>query len=306
MTRCSGRYRICDRSVVELDSLGAVCWRCAREGALDSPIRRIFPLFVLIFFCLHWHLSVFCQTFFLHRYGAHSQFHMSRGWERFFYLLTYASQGPSFLHPKAYAVLHRMHHAYSDTERDPHSPEFHKGPVQMMWKTKKSYDDFAYGRTTPDARFDYATPSWPLLDKMGQSWLLRLTWVALYTLFYARFATQPWMWALLPFHFVMGPVHGAIVNWCGHRYGYRNYETHDVSRNSLFIDFVTWGELFQNNHHRHAMSPKFAVRRFEFDPCWPVIALLAQLGVIELSEKSLAKPAWPDVPDAAPAADPAE
>ena len=77
---------------------------------------------IALFFLVHWHLSVFCQTFFLHRYGAHSQFTMGPRWQRFFYLLTYVSQGASFLHPRAYAILHRMHHAYSDTERDPHSP----------------------------------------------------------------------------------------------------------------------------------------------------------------------------------------
>ena len=35
-----------------------------------------------IFFIAHWLISVFFQTFFLHRYGAHKQFGMSREWER--------------------------------------------------------------------------------------------------------------------------------------------------------------------------------------------------------------------------------
>ena len=88
---------------------------------------------IALFFLAHWHLSVFCQTFFLHRYGAHAQFSMSPRWQRFFHLLTYVSQGASFLHPRAYAVLHRMHHAYSDTERDPHSPVYFKNVLKMMW-----------------------------------------------------------------------------------------------------------------------------------------------------------------------------
>ena len=29
---------------------------------------------------------------------------------------------------------------------------------------------------------------------------------------------------LLPVHFLMGPFHGAIVNWAGHKYGYRNFK----------------------------------------------------------------------------------
>ncbi len=265
---------------------------------------------IALFFLLHWHLSVFCQTFFLHRYGAHSQFTMSPGWQRFFYLLTYVSQGASFLHPRAYAILHRMHHAYSDTERDPHSPVFQRNLLGMMWRTKHRYDDFAYGRVQPDPRFAYATPSWPFVDRLSQSWLLRITWVLGYTLFYWKFATQPWMWALLPLHFIMGPIHGAIVNWCGHRYGYRNFETTDVSRNTFPIEFITWGELFQNNHHRYAMSPKFSVRRFELDPTWYVIRGLVWLGVIQLSDRAVKavypEPSQvelnPDEPGAEPAA----
>ena len=78
----------------------------------------------------------------------------------------------------------------------------------------------------------------------------------------------------------MGPVHGAIVNWCGHRYGYRNFQTADASRNSLPFDILTLGELFQNNHHHAAGRPDFASRRFEWDPTHTVLRLLARAGVI--------------------------
>ena len=89
---------------------------------------------------------------------------------------------------------------------------------------------------------------------------------------------------LLPIHFLMGPIHGAIVNWCGHKYGYRNFDTtqYDKSRNTLIFDFVTMGELFQNNHHKFGMSPNFAARRFELVPTFPIIKLLAWLKIIDL------------------------
>ena len=91
------------------------------------------------------------------------------------------------------------------------------------------------------------------------------------------------MYALLPFHFVMGPIHGAIVNWFGHRAGYRNFnEIDDVSKNTLVFDFATAGELFQNNHHKYGMSPNFAARWFEIDPTYPVIKVLSWLGIIDL------------------------
>ena len=236
---------------------------------------------IVTFFAGHWLSSVFCQTFFLHRYGAHRQFTFSRGWERFFHALTYLTQGPSYLNPRAYAILHRMHHAFSDTERDPHAPGFYKNVFTMMWHTKKRYDDFAYRRVEPEARFEGGYPEWPWLDRVGQSWPVRLSWVAAYTAFYVAFAPSAWWYLLLPAHYVMGPIHGAIVNWGGHKYGYRNFDIADRSRNTLIFDFVTMGELFQNNHHEFSMSPRFAARWYEVDPTYPVILLLERVGIIK-------------------------
>lgn len=61
---------------------------------------------------------------------------MSPFWEKFFYTLTFIFQGSSFLSPYAYGVMHRLHHAYADTEEDPHSPSFSASLFDMMWKTK--------------------------------------------------------------------------------------------------------------------------------------------------------------------------
>src|SRR5947209_3857081 len=97
-----------------------------------SRLRSQAPMFAIpLFFAAHWITSILCQTLFLHRYGAHRMFTMSRRWERFFYLLTFVSQGSSFLVPRAYAVLHREHHAFGDSERDPHSPHFASSVLTM-------------------------------------------------------------------------------------------------------------------------------------------------------------------------------
>ncbi len=239
-------------------------------------------LAIPLFFVLHWQLSVFCQSFYLHRYGAHRMFSMSKGWERFFHLLTYLTQGASFLSPRGYGILHRMHHAFSDAPKDPHSPRNHGNAVTMMLATKHAYDGFAYGRVQPEPRFDGGLPSWPAVDRLAQFWPARIAWGAAYTLYYIHFATAAWMFALLPIHYVMGPVHGAIVNWCGHKYGYRNFDNGDLSRNTLPLEFVTAGELFQNNHHKFAMSPNFAARWFEVDPTYQVMRVLAAVGIIDM------------------------
>ena len=242
---------------------------------------------IIIFFLAHWVISVFCQSFFLHRYGAHRMFSMSRGWERFFHLLTYCAQGASYLNPRGYALLHRLHHAYSDTPRDPHSPLNYGGIVSMMWATKKRYESLSRRRETLDGRFEGGYPEWPLLDRIGLNPLNSILWLAFYVAFYAVFATAWWQWLLLPIQVLMGPVHGAIVNWCGHRFGYRNFKVSDVSRNTLPFDFLTMGELFQNNHHRFCARANFAVRWFEVDPTYVVMRILATLRIIQLEKEEI-------------------
>jgi stearoyl-CoA desaturase (delta-9 desaturase) len=212
-------------------------------------------------------------------------FKMSRGWERFFHLLTFVSQGSSYLNPRAYAILHREHHAYSDTAKDPHSPHFYRNVLSMMHHTLGRYQGYNHRRVEPEARFDQpAVPEWPALDRFGRTWVSHVLFMAGYTAFYVAFAPSWGYYLLLPVHFLMGPIHGAIVNWCGHKYGYRNFDTtrEDKSRNTLVFDFVTMGELFQNNHHKFGMSPNFAARWFEIDPTYPIIKLFAWLKIIDL------------------------
>jgi stearoyl-CoA desaturase (delta-9 desaturase) len=241
---------------------------------------------ILAFFVVHWLTSIFCQTFFLHRYGAHKQFTMSHGWERFFYFMTFLTQGSSYLTPRAYAYLHREHHAFSDTERDPHSPQFHKTVFSMMLQTKERYEGFAKRRVEPELRFRGETPEWDSLDRLADRWPTRLAFAAAYTAFYVAFAPS-WVWyLLLPGHYLMGPIHGAIVNWGGHKYGYRNFDTADDSRNTLPFDFLTLGELFQNNHHKRGMSPNFGYRWFEFDPTYLAIRAFAAVGILRIPERA--------------------
>lgn len=217
---------------------------------------------IAIFFISHWFTSLFFQTFFLHRYAAHGMFTMSKFWERFFYILTFISQGSSFLNPRAYAILHRMHHAYSDSEDDPHSPHFSKNIFHLMIRTYKEYMDILENRRGDKFRGRYI-PEWEAFEKIIPRWGARIAFGSAYTLFYIIYAPNMWVFLLLPIHFFMGPIHGSIVNWFGHKWGYVNHrETNDKSRNTLPVDFLMLGELFQNNHHRFPTKPNFANKWF--------------------------------------------
>ncbi|MDB5138899.1 MAG: acyl-CoA desaturase [Mucilaginibacter sp.] len=239
-------------------------------------------MIILVFFVAHWFLSLFFQTFFQHRYASHRMFTTSKTWERVFYLLAYFFEGASFLNPRAYAMMHREHHAYSDTAQDPHSPHFFTDIYQMMKATIITFRDHLQRTKDPEVKFPGYYPEWPLIDRIGSSILSRLFFGAAYTCFYIVFATHWWMFLLLPVHFMMGPLQGAIVNWCGHKYGYTNFDNKDESKNTTPFDFLMLGELFQNNHHRHPNSANFGNKWFEIDPVYPVMKLLHWMRIIKL------------------------
>ncbi|GAB3911223.1 acyl-CoA desaturase [Mucilaginibacter boryungensis] len=209
-------------------------------------------------------------------------FKMNSFWEKVFYFCTFLFQGSSFLNPRAYAIMHRMHHAYSDTEKDPHSPHFIKDVWGLMMKTKTIYLDYRKYKLEPEAQFIDRYPTWSFVDRFGDLWITRLFFVAFYIGFYVMFANHWYLWMLLPFHFIMGPLHGAIVNWCGHKYGYSNHDNDDHSKNSLPLDFLMLGELFQNNHHKKPNDVNFAQKWYEFDPSYPIIKIMHKLRIIRL------------------------
>jgi stearoyl-CoA desaturase (delta-9 desaturase) len=72
----------------------------------------------------------------------------------------------------------------------------------------------------------------------------------------------------------------------------------------LVLDFLTAGELFQNNHHKFGMSPNFAARWFEIDPAFQVIRVFAWLGIVKLSTTQRMR--WPAVVEAQVTTDVAE
>ena len=243
-------------------------------------------LAILIFFIAHWYLSLFFQTFFLHRYAAHHAFTMSKTTEKIFFVLTWIFQGSNYLSAYGYGVMHRMHHAFADTEDDPHSPKYDETIWNMMWKTKTIYTDITNKVMIVDKRFTEGVPQWESFDKIARSMVSRVVWGALYTLFYIQFAPSLWFLLLLPIHFLMSPIHGAIINWFAHKYGYRNFEVKDTSRNFLPLDFLMMGESYHNNHHKNGSRANFGgIRWHEIDPTYQVIKLLDKLKIIKLVQQ---------------------
>ena len=243
-------------------------------------------MIIASFFIGHWYASLFSQTFFLHRYSAHQMFTMSKFWERVFYMFTYISQGSSYLSAHAYGALHRLHHAFTDTEKDPHSPMYDENPFAMMWRTKKIYSQILDRKLKIDPSFLKNLPHWKFIERLGSNWISRIGWGSGYFFFYYFFAGDNyWLYLLLPIHFVMGPVHGVIINWCAHKYGYTNFEIKDTSKNFLFFDFLMMGESYHNNHHKYGSRPNFGFKWHELDPTYFIIKVFAWFKIIRLKKK---------------------
>jgi len=237
---------------------------------------------IIIFFVLHWYLSLFAQTFFHHRYAAHRAFTMSKGWEKFFFVYSYIMQGSSYMSPRVYAILHRIHHAYTDTEHDPHSPSYDNNVMTMMWRTSYTYVQIMKDKMPLEERFLKNVPQANWLDWWGNTWYSRILWSALYTWFYVAFAPSAWWYLLIPVHILMGPIHGVIINWFAHKYGETNFPTDNTSKNLFKVDVLMLGEGYHNNHHKFPSRSNFAAKKGEFDPVYPIIRLLNKWRVIRI------------------------
>ncbi|SFW65119.1 acyl-CoA desaturase [Chitinophaga sancti] len=236
---------------------------------------------ILIFFISIWYLSLFSQTFFQHRYAAHGAFTMNKSWEKFFFIVTYVTQGSSYMSPKAYGIMHRLHHAHTDTPLDPHSPSNSSNIFTMMWHTRTVYQHILHQKMEVDERYSKNLPVWDGFDRFANGAFSRLLWVGLYILFFVVFATSPWQYLLLPIIISTGAFHGAIVNWFAHKYGYINFKLKNTSMNLLFVDVLMLGESYHNNHHKHPASINFGRRWFEIDPVYYIIRFLLYLNVIK-------------------------
>lgn len=217
-------------------------------------------IFAISFLLIHWYASLFFQSFYLHRYMSHRMIALSPFWNRIFCLMTILTQGPSFLRPALYRNLHVRHHQHSDKSLDPHSPHNSQNILKMMKKTLNEY---------LSAR--HLKEDFPKMIHFFDSMIIRLTFVGLYIFLYFSFTNSLWYLLLIPIHSLMGPIHGAIVNWFGHKSGYRNFETDDYSKNTLPIDLLMMGELYQNNHHAHPQSINFAKKGKEIDITYQII-----------------------------------
>ena len=123
--------------------------------------------------------------------------------EKIGYILNLLFQGSSYLSPNAYGILHKAHHSYSDTKKDPHSPNQHPTPVSMMLHTAKEYMDIYNNKHQLNSVFTSHVSEWKAFDNFASSSPVRVLFGALYFCFYYYFAPHWAYFLLLPVHFLM-------------------------------------------------------------------------------------------------------
>lgn len=192
------------------------------------------------------------------------------------------------LDPKAWVVMHRLHHEHSDTPLDPHSP-VNVGILGIGLEQLRNYKRVIIGLLREEPEYTrYARDlDFPLnvLNRSGRWYLPYLLHGAVGL---ALGFGVGWLLGAAWFLGMMShPVQGGIVNSLGHAVGGRNFETSDNSRNNHLAAWLIFGEGFQNNHHRYPGSASFSYRRHEIDMGYGACVLLEKLGLATIQRDYL-------------------
>jgi len=214
------------------------------------------------------HVTIASVTIFLHRHQAHNALDLKPIVSHFFRFWLWLTTGTV---TREWVAVHRKHHAYCETEQDPHSPRV-KGILRVLFGGLWLYRREARNLETLE-RFGQGTPDdWLERNLYGRHpWLGLLSMLIIDGLLFglpglAIFAVQM-IW--IPFWAA------GVINGLGHYLGYRGFETADASRNILPWGIIVGGEELHNNHHAYAASARLSCSRWELDIGWIYIRLLA-------------------------------
>ncbi len=182
--------------------------------------------------------------------------------------------------PLSWALMHRMHHHYSDQENDPHSPM--NGGIHSVWLSQyKSYLYFQERmKKRDDLKLNDIVKDIPFGVSQVHSHLPYILHILV--AFMISYITQNWFAGIAFFVGIMGhPIQGWMINALAHKYGRRNFNTPDNSKNNILLGYFIFGEGLQNNHHAHPESANFAFKFPEFDPGYLMCRITKKVGLIK-------------------------
>ncbi len=207
-----------------------------------------------------------------HRFLTHRSFEAPKYVE---YFLTICGaigfQGGSI----AWVAKHRLHHAHTDSDGDPHSPReglwwSHWGWIMTGKSDSREVETLA--RYAPDLvkdRFHIWISKWFFVPQL-----------VLVAILYLAGGWQFVLWGVCaPTVFTWNSAF--LANSYGHTWGTRRFETRDNSRNSLWLGLISGGEGWHNNHHAHQASARHGLAWYEIDLNWYAIWAMKKLGLVK-------------------------
>lgn len=175
--------------------------------------------------------------------------------------------------PDKWIATHRMHHAFTDTDKDPHSirPGFWWAQIGwVVWGRAQDHDEATMKKYVPD-----------LLKDRGHRLISRYFYVPIIVSAFLFFAIGGWqmvVWGVFA-RVVVGWHTTWFVNSLAHMYGKRPHDTGDMSTNNWFVAILTFGEGWHNAHHMWPTSARHGLKWYQFDMNWITIRLLEKLGL---------------------------
>lgn len=208
-------------------------------------------------------LNILGNWMMLHRYFAHRSFEFDNTFVKslFTILSILAGRGS----PLGWTYLHRKHHMYSDTEKDPHSPK------------TLGYKLFGFGHYKKQE--EEKMQIFLVKDLMTKDQLLIHKYYILFIFAFAlilgliSFELLYFLWILPAFLVHLSQNN---FNYFGHLYGYRNFDTKDDSRNNIYLFPIILGEAWHNNHHANSKNYTTKEKKYEFDPVSVIIKMVSR------------------------------
>ncbi len=202
-----------------------------------------------------------------HRLLSHRSFSVPKWLERFF--ATCGALSAEF-GPIDWVGLHRQHHKFSDTKRDPHNS--HRGFwwSHIGWMLEKVPGKNSVPTFSKDLTDD---PYYLFLNKY---FLLLQIPVGLVLYHFGG-----WNYVLWGIFLRLGVVYNVtwLVNSGNHMWGDRPHDSGDNSTNNGILAALTFGEGWHNNHHMFPSSAKQGIYPGQVDITWYHISFLEKLGL---------------------------
>ena len=213
-------------------------------------------------------LRMFAITAGYHRYFSHRAYKTSRAMQLFLAVLgTTATQKGALW----WASTHRVHHRYSDTERDVHSP-LRRG---FLWSHAGWWLSGRHEETQLDLIPDFAgypelrwVERWNVLGPLGMIAIL---------LAVGGFDVFLWGYCVSTCFLLHGTF---TINSLAHVFGSRRFATTDTSRNNLWLALITMGEGWHNNHHHYMNSARQGFYWWEIDASYYVLKAMEKVGLV--------------------------